>query len=401
MKITTGKTPVSLSTLVAILSLSLVVNLPGLAISPMLGSLSRIFPGTGVFEEQLLTVLPNLLIIPCLVLSGRLAQSRHKIAFVVGALVLYSLCGIACMLATTMTELIVISCLLGIAAGVLVPFSTGLLADTFTGEYRMRQMGLQSGISNMSVVAATFAVGLLAHGDWHLPFAVYLMPLIPLALSPLLRGIPQADRAEAAATAPSGAPAVRGGIIWRRMLPLSAAYFFTTYATVIITYFCPYLIEKEHWSTEITGTVTAVYFLFIFLPGFVLPQILKVFRGMTIPMAAMMIVGGLALFAFVRTEWAMIAGSALMGAGYGIHQPIVYNKAPDAVSDPSLNTMSLSIVLVANYAAVSAAPVIVDSLRGLLHAGSVTGFAFLLNFVLAIVFLVISIAARNRFSFKC
>ena len=185
MKITTGKTPVSLSTLVAILSLSLVVNLPGLAISPMLGSLSRIFPGTGVFEEQLLTVLPTLLIIPCLVLSGRLAQSRHKIAFVVGALVLYSLCGIACMLATTMTELIVISCLLGIAAGVLVPFSTGLLADTFTGEYRMRQMGLQSGISNMSVVAATFAVGLLAHGDWHLPFAVYLMPLIPLALSPL------------------------------------------------------------------------------------------------------------------------------------------------------------------------------------------------------------------------
>lgn len=39
MKIVTGKAPMSLFTLVAILSLSLVVNLPGLAISPMLGSL--------------------------------------------------------------------------------------------------------------------------------------------------------------------------------------------------------------------------------------------------------------------------------------------------------------------------------------------------------------------------
>ena len=47
MKIVTGKSPMSLFTLVAILSLSLVVNLPGLAISPMLGSLSKIFPGTG------------------------------------------------------------------------------------------------------------------------------------------------------------------------------------------------------------------------------------------------------------------------------------------------------------------------------------------------------------------
>ena len=69
MKIVTGKAPMSLFTLVAILSLSLVVNLPGLAISPMLGSLSKIFPGTGSLEQQLLTMLPNLLIIPCLLLS--------------------------------------------------------------------------------------------------------------------------------------------------------------------------------------------------------------------------------------------------------------------------------------------------------------------------------------------
>lgn len=56
MKIVTGKAPMSLFTLVAILSLSLVVNLPGLAISPMLGSLSKIFPGTGSLEQQLLTM---------------------------------------------------------------------------------------------------------------------------------------------------------------------------------------------------------------------------------------------------------------------------------------------------------------------------------------------------------
>ncbi len=398
MKIVTGKAPMPLFTLVAILSLSLVVNLPGLAISPMLGSLSKIFPGTGSLEQQLLTMLPNLLIIPCLLLSGWLARRKHKIGYVVASLVLYIACGVSYMLAATMAELIVISCLLGITAGILIPFSTGLLADTFTGRYRMQQMGLQSGISNLSVVVATFAVGFLSHGNWHLPFIVYLMPVIPLALSAGLRGIPASDYAAPAAVASTPH---NGKIIIPRMLGISAAYFFTTYATVIITYFCPFLIEKEHWSPEITGTVTSIYFLFIFLPGFILPQILKTTRGMTIVAAAAMITAGLALFSFVRTEWAMMAGAALMGAGYGIHQPIIYNKAPEAVSDPSMNTMSLSLVLVANYAAISAAPLIVDSLRSLLGAGNVVGFAFLLNFAMSIVFLVIAFLRRRHFSFSC
>lgn len=399
MKIVTGKTPISLFTLVSILSLSLVVNLPGLAISPMLGSLSKIFPGTGSLEQQLLTMLPNLLIIPCLLLSGWLARRKHKIDYVVASLVLFTACGVAYMFAASMAELIVISCLLGIAAGILIPFSTGLLADTFAGSYRMRQMGLQSGISNLSVVMATFAVGFLSHGNWHLPFIVYLMPVIPLALSVGLRGIPAADYAVPAAA--SSAPACRGRIILPRMLGISAAYFFTTYATVIITYFCPFLIEKEHWSPEITGTVTSIYFLFIFLPGFILPQILKTMRGMTIITAAAMITAGLALFSFVHDEWAMMAGAALMGAGYGIHQPIIYNKAPEAITDPSMNTMSLSLVLVANYGAISSAPLIVDSLRSLLGAGSVVGFAFLLNFAMSIVFLAIAILRRKHFSFSC
>lgn len=398
MKIVTGKAPLPLFTLVAILSLSLVVNLPGLAISPMLGSLSKIFPGTGSLEQQLLTMLPNLLIIPCLLLSGWLARRKHKICYVVASLVLYIACGVSYMLAATMAELIVISCLLGITAGILIPFSTGLLADTFAGRYRMQQMGLQSGISNLSVVVATFAVGFLSHGNWHLPFIVYLMPVIPLALSAGLRGIPASDYAAPAAVASTPH---NGKIIIPRMLGISAAYFFTTYATVIITYFCPFLIEKEHWSPEITGTVTSIYFLFIFLPGFILPQILKTTRGMTIVAAAAMITAGLALFSFVRTEWAMMAGAALMGAGYGIHQPIIYNKAPEAVSDPSMNTMSLSLVLVANYAAISAAPLIVDSLRSLLGAGNVAGFAFLLNFAMSIVFLVIAFLRRRHFSFSC
>ena len=79
MRINTGKGTISLITLIAIWSISLTVNLPGLAITPMLGNLDKIFPHTSELEIQLLTVLPNLFIIPFVLLSGRLSLSKSKV----------------------------------------------------------------------------------------------------------------------------------------------------------------------------------------------------------------------------------------------------------------------------------------------------------------------------------
>ena len=169
MRINTGKGSISLMTLIAIWSISLVVNLPGLAITPMLGNLDKIFPDTSELEIQLLTVLPNLFIIPFVLLSGKLSLSKSKISIVVVALVIYLASGILYFFARSMVALIVISCLLGVGCGLLIPLAAGLLADTFVGKYRMQQLGIKSGISNIALVIATFVVGWLSHGNWHLP----------------------------------------------------------------------------------------------------------------------------------------------------------------------------------------------------------------------------------------
>ena len=75
-----------------------------------------------------------------------------------------------------MMWLIVISCILGIGAGMVIPFSTGLVVDYFTGDYRVRQLGYSSSINNLTLVLATVVTGYLANVDWHLPFLVYTLP---------------------------------------------------------------------------------------------------------------------------------------------------------------------------------------------------------------------------------
>lgn len=416
--IATGKKPMSVMTFCAIMSLSLIVNLPGLAITPMLGTLHKIFPDTTQIEDQLLTVLPNLLIIPFVLLSGKLSLARHKQRIVVTALVIFCISAVAYMFARTMAQLIVISCLLGCGTGLLIPFSTGLIADSFCGSYRLRAMGLQSGLSNTIVMLATFIVSWLcgAH-NWHMPFVVYLIGLVPLSLSFWLGGLSQdpaigsetgddlscevSDDASSAGkgTAVTGNPRVSNGFYVGRIAALTGVYFFITFATICISYYCPYLVEKEGWSDTLTGTVTAIYFLFIFLPGYSLSWFVRHLKGSCFFFAAVCMTAGIGLFAFIPSDWTLCVGAGLAGLGYGICQPILYDKASVAVKSENKATLALALVLTANYLAIVLTPFVIDLLRNLLHAGKVTGFAFIVCFVLLVIFTILTAIKRHSFVF--
>lgn len=414
-------------TVAAILSLSLVVNLPGLAITPMLETLKKIFPDSTELETQLLTTLPNVLIIPFVLLSGKFSLTRHKITTVAAGLIIFTLCAAAYLMAESMAQLIIISCLLGAGAGILIPFSTGLIADTFAGTYKMKEMGIQSGLANMTLVAATFIVGWLQNGNWHLPFLVYLVTFVPLAMIPWLRKIPDTDNTRLSIQdndeenfnetvietqtpgqamtelehpeplMPPPAVFMKNGFSIKRTAGVFLTYMSITCLTIVISYYSPFLIDRYGWDESVTGTVTALYFLFIFLPGFFLPQILKAFRDNSSIFCALFIILGLGLFAFTRSPWTFGAGAILCGFGYGVLQPLMYDKATRIVNQPRKATLALSIILSANYIAIVVTPFIIDGIGNLLGFGRTGIFPFVFNFILSALFLAVVILNRHRF----
>ena len=172
MKINTGKGNITLITLIAIWSVSAVTSLPGLAVSPILGDMNNIFPKASDLEIQMLTSLPGLLIIPFVLLAGRLSTGRDKLPMLYLGLAIFTLCGVACLVAKSMTALIIISSILGIGAGMIIPLSTGLVVDYFTGDFRVKQLGYSSAINNLTLVGATARTGYVADINWHLSFLV-------------------------------------------------------------------------------------------------------------------------------------------------------------------------------------------------------------------------------------
>ena len=224
MEIKTGKGSIPLVVLLAIWSVSAIASLPGLAISPILGDLNKVFPKVTDLEIQMLTSLPSLLIIPFVLLSGKLSEGRDKQRILAVGLSIFFLSGVACLFLRSIVSLIVASCILGIGAGMVIPLSTGLVVEYFTGDRRVRQLGYSSAINNLTLVVATVVTGYLANVDWHLPFLVYTLPGLSLVLSFFLRRRPPEPE-------PARSIQLRNKRIdWRTLVGLMLFYFVITYA---------------------------------------------------------------------------------------------------------------------------------------------------------------------------
>ena len=346
MKINTGQGTIPLITLIGIWSVSALTSLPGLAVSPILGELSTIFPHATELDIQMLTSLPSLLIIPFVLLAGKLAEKRDFIRLLRVGLWLFAASGVLYLFSSRMWQLMAVSALLGIGAGLIIPLSTGLISRYFTGEYRVRQFGYSSAITNMTLVVATAVTGYLAEVHWRLPFAVYLLPLISLVLSAYLKkDAASVTIKQAAAIIPpiQSTPVISGkyGIHIRHLVQLMLFYGLVTYVVLAVTFNLPFLMEAHHFSSGNSGLMISLFFLAIMAPGFMLDSLVKLLGNKTKLYSLLAIAIGLLLIWISPTEWLIVPGCILVGLGYGIIQPLIYDKTVDTAI-PQKTTLALA-----------------------------------------------------------
>lgn len=376
--------------LLAIWSVSAIASLPGLAISPILGDLNKIFPEATDLEIQMLTSLPSLLIIPFVLLSGKLSVGRDNLKILMVGLSVFFLSGVACLFAKSMAWLIVISCILGIGAGMVIPLSTGLVVDYFTGDYRVRQLGLSSSINNLTLVLATVVTGYLANVDWHLPFLVYTLPGVSLVLSFFLKR----RRSE---PEPEQSIQRRHKMIDRRKLvELMLFYFFITFAVLVVTFYTAFLVDDYKIDSSFSGVLISLFFLAIMLPGLFIDNIIRLLKRNVNLVSLGLVCAGLLCVGIFRDKAMLVIGVLCAGFGYGVMQPVVYDKAA-TIAPPRSATLALSFVMAMNYLAVMVCPFIVDILRHIFGTHS-DRFPFFFNAALVLAAAVITFRRRDNFT---
>ena len=378
MRIQTGRGTIPLITLVGIWSISALNALPGLAVSPILGKLSVIFPHSTELDIQMLSSLPSLLIIPFIILSGKLTEKVNEIRLLQLGLVIF---------------------------GLIVPLSTGLISRFFIGKYRTKQFGLSSAITNVTLVLATILTGYLAEVNWHLPFAVYLLPLISIVLSVYLKrsmenesAIVSKSEVKAPVTADPVTVPGKYGVDIKHLVQIMCFYGLATYLVIIVSFNLPFLMKEYKFTSGNSGLMISLFFLAIMAPGFILNQIVDLFKQKTKFVSLLAIALGMALILISRTEWLIGLGCIFIGFGYGVIQPIAYDKTT-RTAIPEKVTLALAFVMAMNYLAILLCPFIIDFFQSMLHVKS-QQFAFIFNLCIALVATIWAYVKRDSFLFN-
>ena len=356
-KIDTGKGYITLWALIGIWSVSALTSLPGLAISPISEELLKVFPTATELDVQMLTTLPSLLVIPFILLAGFISERVGYIRLLYIGLGLFLLSGALYFVCATMTQLIIVSAMLGIGAGMIIPLSTALVSKFFKGEERTRQYGYVSAITNISLVVATALTGWLADLQWRLPFLVYLLPLFSMILVPSIRRGERSLVADEEEFERRGAGSIDYGALSEYML----YYLLITCLVVAVSINLPFLLGDLGHDSGTSGVI-ALFFLAMMLPGLFLNRILAVVKGWVLLLSLLLIMLGLADIYLNRSLLFIIVGCVAAGVGYGIAQPYIYDRTASLASGKMV-TYALALVMTMNYVAIVVAPFITEYLQ--------------------------------------
>lgn len=335
-------------------------SIPGLAITPIMSDLTKIFPGTSQLESQMLEIGPNIAAIPFVFLGGWIGTKFNNNKLTTWTCLFYGICGVLFFFVPNMITLIILSFAIGIAAGILSPLASAFIADMFGGEKRTKQYGYTSATLNLVLMGCVIATGYLAKISWRLPFMIYLLPFVPLLFARKFgKYIPTPKPAP-------GQQKVKYKFseqvdVW--MLTRYCVYYlFITLVIASISMYIPF----RFTNSSTAGDLTSVLFFGIMASGYTLNWCVKVLRGHVAVMVMLFTVIGFAIIALFDNPILVGLGILIATYFYGIAQPYYYDRLSVASTRIAL-TLTLAIFASMDSIGNVVAPFIIDAIAKLFH----------------------------------
>ena len=376
-------------------------SIPGLAISPIMGDLTRIFPHTTPLMSQMLEIGPNLAAIPFVFLGGWIGTKFNNNKLTTWTCVFYSICSILFFFIPTgsaygMIFLIVLSFLIGIAAGILSPLASAFIADMFGGKKRTAQYGYTSATLNLVLMGCTVATGYLAKLNWHYPFFIYLLPIIPLFFAKNFKKyITNPNQIRKADTAANNGKKVHYKFSQQvnigMLVRYCIFYFVITFVIAAISLYLPF----RYTNSATAGDLTSILFFGIMISGYTLNWVLKIMKKGVAIICMIAIAGGFLLMSVTSEVILVGLGILIATFFYGIAQPYYYDRLSMASSRIALTLTLAWFASMDSIGNVVAAPAI-DLIAKIFHRSTTTdpNLAFWLCTVLSFIGLVIVIIRK-------
>lgn len=341
-------------------------SIPGLAITPIMSDLTKIFPGTTQLESQMLEIGPNIAAIPFVFLGGWIGMKFNNNKLTTWTCLFYGICGVLFFFVPNMITLIILSFLIGIAAGILSPLSSAFIADMFGGEKRTKQYGYTSATLNLVLMACVIATGYLAKINWRLPFMIYLLPIVPLFFAKHFGKYIPSPKASTGQTKEKYKFSQQVDV-WM-LTRYCLYYFFITLVIASISMYIPF----RFTNSSTAGDLTSILFFGIMASGYTLNWcVKKLLRGhVAIPVMVFTVLG-FAIISLFKSPVLVGIGILIATYFYGIAQPYYYDRLSVASTRIAL-TLTLAIFASMDSIGNVVAPFVIDAIAKIFHHSTST-----------------------------
>ena len=170
-----------------------------------------------------------------------------------------------------------------------------------------------------------------------------------------------------------------------------------SYVVVIVRFNLRCMLQASHCATDALGVVITLFCLSYDGRRVFVTPILSACRWLTKCVCVLGIAAVLALILASTEIVVMGVGAILMGLGYGVMQPVIYDQTT-RVASPEKTTLALAFVMSMNYLAILLTPPFIVALETLFHIHS-QQFPFVLNLSITLLAVVWAYAGRKTFLF--
>ena len=327
------------------------------AISPALPLMYNAFPGVDRGGVETLSTIPNIGIVTGLLVSPFLIRLMGEKLTIITGLLITLLAGTFPMYMTAYTPILISRFLIGAGIGLFNSLAVSLIPEFYSRdeEELASMIGFQNVMGGVGAAIASFLISYLVTISWHAAFAIYFLVIPVLILFTLFVKFPKKE-----GTAEGGKKekqTVNGKVIW-----ISILMFFIFLFYMPVSFKIPAFVVQEKLGTVSQLSVLSGILSLVSIPvGASFGLFFKKLHDKIFPIGFLISTIGFFTVTFAVNFGMLAVGNFIMGTGFGLAVPYMYNWLDWSAPKNSVN-LATTIVLVLVNVGCAVSPLVLNTI---------------------------------------
>lgn len=299
--------------IIGVLSLSLIL-VSTFSVSACLPEMLKFYKDYSRSSIENLISIPAMAMVVMIILSPIICKWIDERIVICTGLVMIGTAGCVPFFITSFPIVFATRILLGLGIGLVNTRAVSLVGERFSGEQRMKLMGIRMSMESLGQAAMTFVAGLLLAIAWNRAFLVYLAAFLILVVYLLF--VP-GEKAVSETVANSGEKKVShklSGKEWIRIMGFVLLNGTAVSASTVLSLRVPNLIVDTGIGTATGGaTVLSISVIAGFFGGLAFGKLMEILKKLALPVFAVMLFAGLIIILVSGNIVILTVGAAICG----------------------------------------------------------------------------------------